>query len=165
MDAIVYVSNTGSAKGYAEMLSKSIEIPALELKIAAKNLKKGANIIFVGWVSASTVKGYKKAAKLFNISAVCAVGISKTGTATDIVRNKTKIGSNIPLFTLQGNFDAERLKGIYRFVMKTMIGNLSAKENKTDEEKEMLEAMQNGKHNVKFEALSGFFNWYMESKK
>lgn len=164
MDAVVYVTNTGSAKGYAEMLSRSLDAPALELNDAVKKLNKGSDIVFVGWVFASTVKGYKKAAKFFNISAVCAVGINKTGTAADAVRSKTKIQSSIPLFTLQGNFDVNRLKGIYRFVMKTMLNKLSSKENKTDDEKEMLEAMENGKHNVKFEALSGFFNWYMENK-
>lgn len=38
--------------------------------------------------------------------------MSRTGTQTEEVRTKNSIPKNIPLFTLQGNFDLEKLNAV-----------------------------------------------------
>ncbi len=56
MDAIVYTSNTGSTKRYAELLSQMTGLPAFALatrRISSAN----AGIIYLGWIMASGVKG------------------------------------------------------------------------------------------------------------
>lgn len=165
MEAIVYTTNTGSSKAYANMLSRAFSIPAYTIAEAKAMLSAGAPVIYVGWVMANSVKGYKKAAKLFNTAAVCAVGMSKTGSNSSFVRCKTHISDNIPVFMLQGNFDISKLKGIYKPMMKMMLKALSGKADKTDEEKEMLMVLTDGKNRVRYENLSQVLKWYMEMMK
>ena len=80
MDAIVYTSNTGSTKRYAELLSQMTGLPAFALGDAKDKLSANAGIIYLGWIMASGVKGYSAAAKRYKIHAVCGVGMGQTGT-------------------------------------------------------------------------------------
>ena len=59
--AIVYVSNTAHTERYAKMLADKLSLPLYELKEAKKKLKKGSEIIYMGWLFASSIKGYGKA--------------------------------------------------------------------------------------------------------
>ena len=63
MNAIVYCSNTGYTARYAAMLGQRLNLPVLELKKACKELKKGTPVIYMGWIFASSIKGYRKAAE------------------------------------------------------------------------------------------------------
>jgi hypothetical protein len=80
MKAIVYTSKTGSTKRYAEMLSAETGLPAYALDGAGKKLAKGSEIIYMGWIMANSVKGYKKAAGRYAVRAVCAVGMGRPKT-------------------------------------------------------------------------------------
>ncbi len=117
---------------------------------------------------ASSVKGYAAAAKRYKVKAVCAVGMSRTGTQTESVRKKTAVSAEIPLFTLQGNFNVKKLHGIYRPMMeimvKTTVKNLSARKNRTADENDMLDMMLHGGERVKPENLSGVLAWYNAQK-
>ncbi len=138
ISAIVYTTNIGSAGQYAGLMSKETGLPAYSSKDAARVLPHGAEIIYIGWIMAGCVKGYSAAAKRYAVSAVCGVGIGKTGTGTDNVREKTHIPGTVQLFTLRGNFNVEKLRGIYRLTMKLMVKTagkeLSAKADRTPEE-------------------------------
>ena len=168
MDAILYTTNTGSAEHYAKLLAHETGLPAYSLAEAKKSVVSGAEIIYLGWIMAGSVKGYADAAKRYKICAVCGVGMSKTGTLTDNVRKKTAISSNLPVFTLQGNFDVKKLHGIYRPMMEIMVKatgkNLSAKENRTPEEDDMLDMMLHGGERVKAENLKAVLDWYNTQK-
>lgn len=48
MDAIVYTSNTGSTKRYAELLSQMTGLPAFALGDAKDKLSANAGIIYLG---------------------------------------------------------------------------------------------------------------------
>lgn len=164
IDAIVYTSNTGSAEQYAKLLSGKTGLPVYTLKDASRVLPQGSEIIYIGWIAASAVKGYAKAAKRYRIRAVCTVGMGQTGTQTEIVRKKAVIPSNIPLFTLQGNFNVKKLHGIYRPMMEIMVKtvgkSLAAKKDRTPEEDDMLDMMLHGGERVKSENLSAVLDWY-----
>ena len=168
MDAILYTTNTGSAEHYAKLLAHETGLPAYSLSEAKKAIVSGAEIIYLGWIMAGSVKGYADAAKRYKIRAVCGVGMSKTGTLTDNVRKKTAISSNIPVFTLQGNFDVKKLHGIYRPMMEIMVKttgkSLAAKENRTPEEDDMLDMMLHGGERVKAESLKAVLDWYDTQK-
>ena len=164
MDAIIYTTNTGSTERYAKLLAKETGLPVYSLTEAKKGAVEGAEIIYFGWISACSVKGYAAAAVRYKVRAVCAVGMGKTGTQTDGVRKKTAIPADIPLFTLQGNFNVKKLHGVYRLMMNIMVKaagkSLAAKKVRTPEEDEMLDMMLHGGERVKAENLSAVLNWY-----
>ena len=121
-------------------------------------------IIYLGWIMAGSVKGYAEAAKRYRVCAVCGVGMGQTGTQIESVRKKSAIPADIPLFTLQGDFNVKKLHGIYRPMMeimvKTMGKGLSEKEDRTSEEDDMLDMMLHGGERVKAENLSAVLDWY-----
>ena len=78
MKAIVYTSNTGHTAEYAKILGEQTGLPVYALSEAAKQLSNGTEIIYLGWLFANNIKGYKKAAKQYKISAICAVGLCDT---------------------------------------------------------------------------------------
>ena len=164
MDAIIYTTNSGSTRHYAKLLAHETGLPVYSLSESKKAVCRNSEIIYLGWIMAGAVKGYAQAAKLYNIRAVCGVGMGQTGTQTANVREKTHIPADIPLFTLQGNFDVKKLHGIYRPMMalmaKTAGGSLSKKENRTPEEDDMLDMMLHGGRRVKFENLKAVLDWY-----
>ena len=103
MEAIVYTTNTGSTEQYARLLAQKTGLPACSLAEAKKRGFAGAEVVYLGWIMAGSVKGYTAAAKRYRVCAVCGVGMGQTGTQTESVRKKSAIPANIPLFTLQGN--------------------------------------------------------------
>ena len=164
MKAIIYTTNTGSTAQYAKMLAEQTGLPAFSMEEAKSKVEAGSEIIYLGWIMAAQVKGYKAAAKKYKIKAVCAVGMERTGTRTEQIREKTSVPVAIPLFTLQGNFDVKKLRGIYRLMMnlmvKMVIKKLGAKTDRTQQENEMLEIMLHGGEKVCAENLGEVISWY-----
>ncbi len=77
MKAIIYTSNTGSTAEYAQLLGKELNLPVHNLQQAKSMVPAGSEIIYLGWIMAGGIKGYKE------------------------VRDKNAIPQRIPLFTLQ----------------------------------------------------------------
>ena len=164
MKALIYTTNTGSAEQYAKMLAEETELPVFSMKKAKSKVEEGSEVIYLGWIMAAQVKGYKAAAKKYKIRAVCAVGMERTGTRTEEIREKTCVPAEVPLFTLQGNFNVKKLHGFYRLMMnmmvKMVINQLEAKAERTQQENEMLEIMLHGSENVRKENLAEVISWY-----
>ena len=164
MDAILYTTNTGSTQRYAALLSQATGLPAFPLVQADQSLSPGAEVLYLGWVRAGQVQGYPAAAKKYRVRAVCAVAMARTGTQTDVIRGKSAIPGGIPLFTLQGNFDLKKLRGLYRLMMTVMVKTagkkLAAKEDPTPDEADMLDMMFHGAHRVREENLAAVLAWY-----
>lgn len=164
MEAIIYTTNTGSAEQYAKMLAEQTGLPVFSMEEAKSEVEEGSEIIYLGWIMAAQVKGYKTAAKKYKIRAVCAVGMEKTGTRTEEIRKKTFVPAEVPLFTLQGNFNVKKLHGFYRLMMSMMVKmvtkQLVAKTDRTQRENEMLEIMLQGGENVRKENLAEVLDWY-----
>ena len=164
MEAIIYTTNTGSAEQYAKMLAEQTGLSVFSMEEAKSKVEAGSEIIYLGWIMAAQVKGYKTAAKKYKIRAVCAVGMEKTGTRTEEIRKKTFVPAEVPLFTLQGNFNVKKLHGFYRLMMSMMVKmvtkQLVAKTDRTQRENEMLEIMLQGGENVRKENLAEVLDWY-----
>lgn len=164
MEAIIYTTNTGSAEQYAKMLAEQTGLSVFSMEEAKSEVEEGSEIIYLGWIMAAQVKGYKTAAKKYKIRAVCAVGMERTGTRTEQIREKTSVPVAIPLFTLQGNFNVKKLHGFYRLMMSMMVKmvtkQLVAKTDRTQRENEMLEIMLQGGENVRKENLAEVLDWY-----
>ena len=163
MNAIVYTSNTGFTAQYAGLLGGKLNLPTYSLDTAKRELAAGAEIIYLGWLMAGQVKGYKQAAKLYKIAAVCGVGMGAGGSQIKEVRKGNAIPENIPLFTLQGGFELNKLHGIYKFMMNTMkrtMGKkLAAKQDKTADEQDMLDLLLHGGSRVSEENLRPVLEW------
>ena len=164
MDAIIYTTNTGSTEQYARLLAQKTGFPAYSLAEAKKRDFAGAEVIYLGWIMAGSVKGYAEAAKRYRVWAVCGVGMGQTGTQTDSVRKKSSVPADIPLFTLQGNFDVKKLHGVYRIMLEIMVKTagkgLAEKSDRTPEEDDMLDMMLHGGERVKAENLSAVLDWF-----
>ena len=104
------------------------------------------------------------AVRHYQVQAVCAVGMGRTGTQTDAVRKKNCIPGECPLFTIQGNFDVNKLHGMYRMMMELMIRTegkaLAGKKDRTAEEDDMLDMMFRGGERVRRENLMEVLEWY-----
>ena len=163
MDAIIYTTNTGSTERYARLLSHETGLPAYSAANAGKYVSAGAEVIYMGWIMAGSVKGYAAAARRYK---VCAVGMGQTGTQTDSVRKKAAVPAGVPVFTLQGNFNVKSLHGVYRPMMEIMVRTvgkaLSEKNDRTPEEDDMLNMMLCGGERVKPANLSAVLDWYRE---
>lgn len=164
MKAIVYTTNTGSAEKYAQLLAQATGLPVYSFGDAKKYVPDGAEIIYVGWIMASKVKGYRAAAKRFDVRAVCAVGMAETGSQSELIRSKNAVPSDTSVFDLQGNFDVRKLRGIYRAIMEPMIKTLgkrlAEKNDRTQEENDMLEMLLHGGERVSEENLGAVIDWY-----
>ena len=146
--AIVYTSNTGYTAEYARLLGKRTSLPVYTLKEAKKSLAKDTEIVYLGWLMASMVKDYSKAAKRFKIALVCGVCLGTSGSQINEVRKMNKLPSDLPLFTLQGGFDMTKLHGIYKLMMKMMrkilVKQITEKDEQTEDDKKILDMLQNG---------------------
>ena len=164
MNAIIYTTNTGSTERYARLLAQETGLPVRSLSEAKKMVPSGAEVIYLGWIMAGEIKGYKKAAKQYTVQAVCGVGMGQTGTQVMEVRKKNAIPDSVPLFTLQGNFRMDRLHGVYKLMMGVMVRTagkaLAGKTYRTAEEDDMLDMMLHGGERVRLENLSDVLNWY-----
>ena len=164
MNAIIYTTNTGSTERYAKLLAQKTGRTAYSLAEAKKQVFAGAEVIYLGWIMAGSVKGYAEAAKRYRVRAACGIGMGQTGTQTDNTRKKSAISADIPLFTLQGNFDVKKLHGVYRLMMEIMVKTagkgLAEKKDRTPEEDDMLDMMFHSGERVSVDNLSTVLDWY-----
>ncbi len=157
--AIVYTSNTGYTQRYAKMLGEKTGLRVYSLK-DIKSLEKGTVIIYLGWLFASSVKGYNKAKKRFDISAVVGIGLGDTGSQIEQVRKAIALDETIPLFTVQGGMDNDKLRGMNKFMIKMLTKSMSAKAERSDDENRMLDLIINGGDYVSEDNLSDVLNWW-----
>ena len=162
--AIVYSSNTGHTRKYALLLGEQIGLPAYSLEEAGSQLSGGSPVIYLGWLHASHVKGYAKAARRFDLRAVCAVGLCDTGTLTDQVRKATSIPVDIPLFTLQGGIDRGRLKGMDKLMISMLTKGLASQKQRSAQDDRMLELLSRDESYVSSENIAEVLQWYREGQ-
>ena len=157
-NSIVYTSNTGYTAEYARLLGEKTGLPVYSLAEAEQKLAAGNRVIYLGWLMAGKVQGYKKAAKRYKVQAVCGVGMGGTGSQLQEVRKANAIPEKTPLFTLQGGFDIQKLSGVYKLMMTIMVKTagkgLAEKQNRTPDEDVMLEMLTQGGSRVSADNLA-----------
>lgn len=162
--AIVYTSNTGFTRQYAQMLGGRTGLPVYPLQEAVLELPGGSSVIYLGWLMAGRVQGYSKAVREYQIEAVCGVGMGATGSQLQDVRKANALPPAMPVFTLQGGFHLDQLRGIYKLMMKVMAKtagkSLAQKPDRTLDEDAMLEMLLHGGSFVREENLKEVLDWY-----
>lgn len=163
VDAIVYNSNAGHGKEYAEIIAKETGLKAYTLDSAKTSLDKGAKVLFIGWIMGSGIKGYKNAMKLFDVPGVVAVGMAPMGATDADIMNKNNIPKNQQFFYLQGGFEWDKVSGadkaIMKMVKKKFNKDFGGKADITDGEKDMLELVNNGGSRVSAENAAKVIEW------
>ena len=166
-NSIVYTSNTGYTAEYARLLGEKTGLPVYSLDEAEQKLAAGNRVIYLGWLMAGKVQGYKKAAKRYKVQAVCGVGMGGNGSQLREVRKANAIPEKTPLFTLQGGFDINKLSGVYKLMMtikvKTAGKGLAEKQDRTPDEDVMLEMLSRGGSRVSAENLAEVLAWVNEA--
>lgn len=130
--AVVYNSCTGSCKKYAELIAEQLGINAVEFG-KAKGLGDG-KVVYVGWLFAGKIMGLDKAFDMYDIGAVCQVGMGAVNEESEkIGREKNGMKPEMPLFCLQGGFDLKKLPLHYRLMMTLMNKNIAKRLNEKGE--------------------------------
>lgn len=152
-NTIVYTSKSGHTKRYAEMLGEITGKPVMTLSEAPSSLPTGSKILYMGWIHASNIKGYKQAAKQYSIPLVCGVGLCDTGTLLDEVRKATGIPNDTLLFTLQGGMSNDALKGVDKLLISMLTKGLESKKDRTEQDDRMLTLLKSDMDLVRKENL------------
>lgn len=144
IDAIIYESRTGFTKKYAILLSEKRKLPVYSFKEAQNTVLTDKKIIYFGWLRANTIVKYQRARKLYNITAVGAVGVSpaKQENIENIIKNNGL--QNIKFFYLKGGYDPTKSGAFVNFLMNIISKLADKKQNKIEEEIYMVEIMKNG---------------------
>lgn len=165
IDAIIYESNAGHTKKYAEMLAEKTGLKAYTLKEAAKNVSKKSDVIYMSWVKNGKIQNLSKARSRYNLKGICAVGMngySKQAVAT--LQDKNKIHAlKEKLFYMQGGFEMDKLKGINKFLMNTLSKSLekvSEARKLPPDQAEMLRMLKNPVDSVRVNNIREIYSWY-----
>lgn len=164
MNAIVYTSNTGYTASYAKLLGELVTCPVYSAEEARSALPERAKVVYFGWLMAGSVKGYRQAAKRYQVEAVCAVGMADNAPQAEKLRSANGLPEELPVFFLQGGLDMQRLHGFYRAAMKvvchSLTKKLTAKPDCTPAENAMLDMMEHGGSCVSKENLAPVLAWW-----
>lgn len=167
ISGIVYTSNSGYTAQYARLLGKALNLPVTDLKWG-EDPHPGREVIYLGWVMAGGVMGCGKARKLYDVRAVCAVGMSPGSRAAgEKFHQKLGLPPEVPAFALQGGFDIKKLHGPYRWIMMLkgaqIRKSLEAKTVRNAAQQLMYDMVTKGASGVSEQSLAPVLRWY-ESK-
>ena len=162
--AIVYTSNTGYTAQYAALLAKKTGLHAYTLDEALGKLSQGTEVIYMGWIMAGKIQGFITALKRYQVAAVCGVGMNPTGSRIAVIRQANGLYEDMPVFTLQGGLNMDKLHGFKRLILKIMGGSMGrqlvAKQDRTPEEDAILDMFRNGGDHVSMQNLKDVLAWY-----
>jgi len=160
--AIVYLSNTGFTKAYAQMISRETKLEAYTFKEAGEKLKSGDKVFYMGWILGGRIKGYTRAALMYNVVALCGVGMTfKTENTEKRLREACGIYSpKVKVFYAQAGFYPERIEnGVHAFMMRSAYKSFKNASKPDPYKKEMLEMMEKGGDYSSIEKVQPVIEW------
>lgn len=163
MEYILFESNTGFTRRYAEMLSAKTGLPAMPLAEAGRALTKGTEVFFLGWVCAGKISGLKSAQKRFSVLGAAAVGVSLSTEETIPTLLQTN-NVSCPLFYLRGGVKPEALSPIKRRLLVMLANTLEKTPSENKENWDMADAMRMGGDFVSEAQLAPILSWFAEQK-
>ena len=161
---IVYQSNTGFTKQYAEMLAKAEKLKLYELDEA--ELSNDTEVFYMGPLMAGHITGVEKALKQFSVVGVCGVGMSPPGREILNTLSKANSVPNAPIFYLQGGWAPKKVGWVKRqavnMVTRSFRQALESKSNRSRFEQDNLDMLKKGGSMVAYENLATIRNWMKE---
>ncbi|MBO7572160.1 MAG: hypothetical protein J6T48_08410 [Bacteroidales bacterium] len=164
--AIVYESNTGFTKEYAELLSEIIGIPAIPVIDNSMFHGEREPVIFLGWVCAGKINGIRMARLKFNPVIIAGVGMTQQSDKYAFALAQQN-NIDVPFYYLQGGLHRERLKGFYKIMFKMVANPILRKAEKgksqlSEHEQYTVDLIKNGGSFVKHENLEELIKKYKE---
>ena len=164
---IVYKSNTGFTKEYAEMLAKAEKLKVYELSQAQEELEQGAQVLFMGPLMAGHIQGVDKAVKSFAVKGVCGVGMSPSSPQTLASMTKANYVPDAPLFYLQGGWAPKKVGWFKRRAVNMVTKSVREKlldkgSRRTAEEQAYLDMLLKGGSFVAYQNLDIIRDWLKE---
>ena len=164
---IVYRSNTGFTREYAEMLAKAEKMKVCPLSEAQGKVGPGETVFFMGPLMAGHISGVDKAVKQFAVKGVCGVGMSPASRQVLDTLAKANYVPNAPIFYLQGGWAPKKVGWLKRRMVgmatKSMREALQNKK-RTPEEDKQLDFLLHGGSFVAFENLETIRAWMREGQ-
>ncbi|MCI6820723.1 MAG: hypothetical protein MR884_04555 [Clostridiales bacterium] len=168
--SIVYKSSTGHTGRYARLLSEITGIPAYTSREAMINLKRGDDILFMGWIRIKDLMGYNLFLNLYNVKAIAAVGAVAPEFEDMIltkIRMKYRLSDRIKTFYLQGGYTPKMSRGMDQKLSGALIDDLGKKIRKKQKkgidtleyEKNLLNVLVNGGDFVSEKNLKDIVDW------
>ena len=166
---IVYRSNTGFTKEYAEMLAKAEKMKLYELSEAEGQLEPGTPALYMGPLMAGHIQGIDQAVKRYQVKAACAVGITPPGSPALASIAKANYVPDAPIFYLQGGYAPKKVGWMKRRMVnmatKSMRERLQDKGGRrTPEEQAQLDMLLKGGSFVAYQNLEAIQKWLKEQK-
>ena len=164
---IIYASNTGNTEKYAKILQEDLNMPAYPLD-NIPDVHRGSDVIYLGWIMGGSLVGYKKVSKICNVK--CAIGVGMSPEEPEMAENLRKkigAGADTAVFYVQGGYDAKKLSGKNKMIMKVVepiiakrLDGLSEEEKK---ENPVYKMLNGGYSVVSEEHLADVLNWAVEN--
>ena len=158
---IVYKSNTGFTRQYAEMLAKAEKLKVLEAAQALESLEPGAEVLYMGPLMSGHISGIDQAVKRFTVKGACAVGMTPPEQLSDLGRANYVPGA--PVFYLHGGWDPKKVGWVKRRMVnmatKGMRERLAQKRDRTPQEQAQLDMLEQGGSMVAFQNLKPIQAW------
>ena len=161
---IVYRSNTGFTREYAEMLGRAEKMKACPLSEAQGKVGPGESVFYMGPLMAGHISGIDQAVKKFAVKGVCGVGMSPASPQVLEALSKANYTSGAPIFYLQGGWAPKKVGWLKRRMVgmatKSMRESLRDKgSRRTPEENKQLDFLLHGGSFVAFENLETIREW------
>ena len=161
---IVYTSNTGFTREYAEMLSRVNHMKLCELSQATRQLDRGSPVFYLGPLMAGRITGLKEARRLFDVKGVLGVGMSPPCQEMLQILHQSNETGGAPIFYAQGGWDPSRLSWTKRkmtdMATRSIRRALQDKgPNRTPLEQQQLDFLRYGGTYVSFQNLSAVQEW------
>jgi len=166
---IVYRSNTGFTREYAEMLGKAEKMKVFSISEAPDKTAPGEAVFYMGPLMAGHIAGIDQAVKKFTVKGVCGVGMSPVSQQVLDTLSKANYVPGAPIFYLQGGWAPKKVGWLKR----RMVGmaTRSVREalrdkgsRRTPEENRYLDFLLHGGSFVAFENLETIREWMHEQQ-
>lgn len=130
---VIYTSKRGSTKQYAEWIAEDLGCEALPLSDAmGTDLHGYGCVIYGGWIRGSGIVDFDKFAKMLDEEIMSRLIVFGVGFADETAENYAQVWNyslgridpknenRVLMYILGGRYDPAAVKGMDRFLMKTM---------------------------------------------
>lgn len=147
---VVYQSNTGFTKKYAQWISEELSCDLAAYEDAAKKISDYDVIVYGGGIMAGRITGLDKLKKNSLISGKKLILFATGATnknAAELINNirdnnlSTEEQKSIPFYYFESGINYENMGFLSKTVLKSMYKSLQKKKNRTEEETGMMHAL------------------------
>ena len=161
---IVYRSDTGYTREYAQLLGKAERRRVYSLEEAKYQLPAGSEVFFLGPLMAGRITGLKEVSRRYLVQGICGVGMSPDSPQLRQELARRNSTGETALFYLQGGWAPDRVGWFRRHMVgmatRPMRRALEEKgEGRTPEEQIQLEFLIRGGSFVSPEHLEEICAW------